>query len=75
MPSASPEELAAAISDAIGAGAKVINLSAALVNRSMRGERELQQALDFAAQGVMYGGARPETRARSAAPPLRVIPG
>ncbi len=50
MPSASPEELAAAISDAIGAGAKVINLSAALVNRSMRGERELQQALDYAAQ-------------------------
>ncbi len=30
MPSATPEELATAIADAIGAGAKVINLSAAL---------------------------------------------
>ena len=50
MPSASPEELATAITDVIRADAKVINLSAALVNRSMRGERQLQQALDYAAQ-------------------------
>lgn len=50
MPSASPEELAAAITQSVGAGARVINLSAALVNASSRGERQLQQALDYAAQ-------------------------
>jgi len=58
MPSASPEELAAAISDAIGAGANVINLSAALVHPSSRGERQLEQALDYAAQrGVLVVAA------------------
>lgn len=50
MPSASPQELATAINDAIGAGAKVINLSAALAQPSARGERQLEQALDYAAQ-------------------------
>jgi subtilisin family serine protease len=50
MPSASPEELASAISDAIGAGANVINLSAALAQPSSRGERELEQALDYASK-------------------------
>jgi subtilisin family serine protease len=58
MPSASPEELATAITEAIGAGAKVINLSAALINPSSRGERELEQALDHAAQrGVLVVAA------------------
>jgi subtilisin family serine protease len=50
MPSATPEELATAIADAIVAGANVINLSAALARPSLRGERQLQQALDYAAQ-------------------------
>ena len=49
MPSATPEELAAAIADTVGAGARVINLSAALLSPSAKGERELTQALDFAA--------------------------
>jgi subtilisin family serine protease len=58
MPSASPEELATAISEAIGAGAKVINLSAALTNPSSRGEHELEQSLDYAAQrGVLVVAA------------------
>ena len=58
MPSATPEELANAIADAIGAGASVINLSAALVQPSLRGERQLQQALDHAAQrGVLVVAA------------------
>src|SRR5271165_353616 len=58
MPSATPEELATAIADAIGAGAKVINLSAALTNPSSRGERQLEQALDYAAQrGVLVVAA------------------
>ena len=50
MPSATPEELASAISDAIDAGANVVNLSAALAQPSSRGERELEQALDYAAK-------------------------
>jgi subtilisin family serine protease len=50
MPSASPEELAAAIIDCIDAGARVINLSAALVQPSLKGQRFLDEALDYAAR-------------------------
>jgi subtilisin family serine protease len=58
MPSATPEELATAITDVIGAGANVINLSAALAQPSSRGERQLEQALDYAAQrGVLVVAA------------------
>ncbi len=58
MPSATPEELATAITDAIGAGANVINLSAALAQPSSRGERQLEQALDYAAKrGVLVVAA------------------
>jgi subtilisin family serine protease len=54
MPNATPEELAAAIVEIVRAGARVVNLSAALVQRSTNGERELLQALDFAAsRGVI----------------------
>lgn len=48
MPSAASEELAEAIVAVTEAGARIINLSAALVTASARGERELWQALDFA---------------------------
>jgi len=58
MPSASPEELATALTDVIGAGANVINLSAALTQPSSRGEHQLEQALDYAAQrGVLVVAA------------------
>ena len=58
IPSATPEELAMAITDAVGAGANVINLSAALVQPSLRGERQLEQALDHAVQrGVLVVAA------------------
>jgi subtilisin family serine protease len=50
MPSATPEELAEAIVDSVEAGAKVINLSAALAQLSLKGENKLEQALDYAAQ-------------------------
>ena len=50
MPSATPEDLAEAIVDSVEAGAKVINLSAALVQPSLKGEGSLKQALDYAAQ-------------------------
>lgn len=58
MPSASPEELATAIIDTINAGARVINLSAALIQPAAKGERELVEALDHAAmRGVIVVAA------------------
>ena len=50
MPSAQPEELASAIVETVSAGARVINLSAALAQPSAKGERELSEALDYAAR-------------------------
>jgi subtilisin family serine protease len=50
MPSATPQQLASAIVETINAGAVILNLSAALVQPSAKGERELQSALDYAAQ-------------------------
>lgn len=47
MPSATPEELASAIIECIDAGAHVINLSAALAKPSAKGERQLEDALDY----------------------------
>lgn len=58
MPSATPQELATAIIDCIRAGANVINLSAALVQPSAKGERNLEEALDHCAQrGVIVVAA------------------
>jgi subtilisin family serine protease len=50
LPSAMPQELAAAIFEAIEAGARVLNLSAALLPPSSKGERDLRLALDYAMQ-------------------------
>ncbi len=50
MPSATPEELAGAILDCIESGAQVLNLSVALSHPSGRGERRLEEALDYAAR-------------------------
>jgi len=50
MPSAQPEELASAIVETVSAGARVINLSAALAQPSAKGERALSEALDYAAR-------------------------
>src|ERR1700722_4686190 len=47
-PSAMPEELASAIIDTVNAGARLINLSAAVIRPSARGERELEEALSYA---------------------------
>jgi subtilisin family serine protease len=49
MPSATPEELAAAIIKTVDAGARVLNLSVALGQPSMKGLDELEEALDYAA--------------------------
>jgi subtilisin family serine protease len=45
MPKATPEELATAIVETIEAGARVVNLSAALASLSSKGERKLDEAL------------------------------
>jgi len=48
MPSATPQELAAAIIECIDAGARVINLSLALAQPSIEGEQALEEALNQA---------------------------
>jgi subtilisin family serine protease len=50
MPSATPQELASAVCETIEAGARILNLSAALAQPSVKGEGDLQPALDYAAQ-------------------------
>jgi subtilisin family serine protease len=50
QPSAEPEALAAAILDCVEAGARVLNLSLALIQSSAQAERTLRQALDHAAR-------------------------
>jgi subtilisin family serine protease len=50
MPSAKPEELASAVIETVNAGARLMNLSAALAQPSAKGERELEEALDYAAK-------------------------
>ncbi len=58
MPSATPEDLAVAIVETIDAGARVLNLSAALAQPSSKGERELEEVLDYAARrGVIVVAA------------------
>lgn len=59
VPSASPEQLASAIVECIDAGARLINLSAALAAMpNAAGERALRQALDYAAhRGVIVVAA------------------
>jgi subtilisin family serine protease len=49
MPRATPLELAAAIRETVEAGARIINLSAALLQPTTTGVQRLQEALDFAA--------------------------
>jgi len=49
MPSANPDELAEAITDSVDAGARVINLSSALVHPLPKAESKLEEALNYAA--------------------------
>jgi subtilisin family serine protease len=58
MPMATPGQLAEAIIDCSGAGARVINLSSAMVQPSPSGERKLEEALNYAARrGVLVVAA------------------
>jgi subtilisin family serine protease len=54
MPTASAGELAEAITDSVVFGARVVNLSAALIQSSSKGEKKLEEALNYAAhRGVI----------------------
>ena len=58
IPSTTPKELAIAIIDCINAGARIINLSLALANPTSKNERELEDALNYAAnRGVIIVAA------------------
>jgi subtilisin family serine protease len=58
MPSATPQDLAAAIFECINAGARVINLSLALAQPSTKGEQVLDEAFNQALkQGVLIVAA------------------
>lgn len=58
MPSATPDELAAAILDCVKVGVQVINLSAALAQPSLSGQRRLEEALNYAvSRGVIIVAA------------------
>jgi subtilisin family serine protease len=50
MPSATPEELADALVDSVDAGARIINLSSALLHFSPQGEKKLDEAFNHAAR-------------------------
>jgi subtilisin family serine protease len=50
LPSATPPELASAITECIDNGARVLNLSAALAQASLKHEQELNDALNYAAK-------------------------
>jgi subtilisin family serine protease len=50
MPSATPEELARAIYECVEAGAQILNLSAALTQATLQGQRELEEVLDYGAR-------------------------
>jgi subtilisin family serine protease len=58
MPSTTPEELAQAVKDCVDAGARILNVSAALARPSSRGEPALEHSLTYAAQrGVIVVAA------------------
>lgn len=58
MPSATPQELAAAIQDCLNAGVRVINLSLALAHPSTKGEQALEEVLNQCARlGVLVVAA------------------
>jgi subtilisin family serine protease len=50
MPSATAAELASAIIETVEAGARVLNMSAALMQSGSAGERDLNRALDYASK-------------------------
>lgn len=75
LPSATPEELAAAIVECIDAGAGILNLSATLAQPSAKDERQLEDALDYAARRGVIAVAAAGNQGISEVLLSRVIPG
>jgi hypothetical protein len=75
VPAATAQDLAAAVVDCIQAGARILNLSAALGHASPRDERTLQNALDYACRRGSLSLPPPVTRVQWAAQPSRAIRG
>jgi len=58
MPSATPVDLAVALIECIEAGARVINISSALADPASTGQRDIEEALDYAVRrGVLVVAA------------------
>ncbi len=58
IPFTTPNKLAIAITDCINAGSRLINLSLAIANPTSKGERELEDALNYSAnRGVLIVAA------------------
>ena len=77
-PATTVQELAAAIVDCVDAGAQILNLSATLDGSHIRPERDVEQALDYAAQrAVIVAAAAGNEGALASSPIIRhswVIP-
>ena len=75
LPSATPKELAQAILTCIDAGARVLNVSAAIAQLSSKSERTLEEVLDHAAKrGVIVVAAAGRSRSRRRVPPRWHLP-
>ena len=77
MPAATPECLADAIVESVKAGARVINLSCAVLQSAPQSERALEAALDFAARRQVIVVAAAGNQGTAEARPTRhpwVIP-
>ena len=75
MPSATPEELAAALIESMDAGARVINLSIALASTSSRGQHAWSRRSTWPRGGEFLSSPLRAIRDWSAVPPSRAIPG
>jgi hypothetical protein len=77
MPSATPKELAQAIVHCIAAGARTLNVSAALTQPSIKNDdnETFEEALNHAARHGVLGIVAGGSQGPSAAPPSRDIPG
>ncbi len=69
LPNSSPEELACAIIDCVGAGVRLLNLSVTALRTSTAGRRTLIEAIDLAARrGVLVIAAAGNQASLSASP-------
>jgi subtilisin family serine protease len=75
IPSATPRELSAAIVDCVHAGARIVNLSAAVAGRSLGGDHELHDALEYTVRRGVLVIAAAGNQAAVAGSPIVSHPG